>query len=216
MTTKPAMQRMRPDELQDTTRFVLRAEFTHQEIAQFAQEYFWQHRSWITWAINALLLLNLAALFWLARQQGYSFGRALTLWGWAMLATFLLLLPVHEAIHALVYWWEGCRDIQWSYSLRSFAVYVTANQFVVNAREFFWVAVMPFLVVSCVLLTLAALVPAWRFFLLSMLLAHTAASSGDWALINYFWLRRGEQVYTFDDVPAGKSYFYARTTAAGR
>jgi hypothetical protein len=45
---------------------------------------------------------------------------------------------------------------------------------------------------------------------LGLLMVHTAATSGDWAILNYLWLHRGKGVYTYDDAANGTSYFYEK------
>ncbi|MGE5223461.1 MAG: DUF3267 domain-containing protein [Omnitrophica WOR_2 bacterium] len=120
----------------------------------------------------------------------------------------MALIPVHEAIHALVYWVIGARDIRFSVSFSQFYVYAIANRFVVNRKEFIGLAIAPFLLLNSLLSILVVFSPRWQFFALGLLLLHTTATSGDWALLNYFWENKEKNILTYDDAQAQKTYFY--------
>lgn len=120
---------------------------------------------------------------------------------------FIVVLPVHEALHALAYRMAGAREIRWKMLCRYLAAYVVAERFVAGRRVFFFVALAPFVVITPV-----AIVPAvlfrWSVLWLTVLLWHTAGVSGDWALMNYYWHHRAREIYTWDE--GGRSFFYAR------
>jgi hypothetical protein len=121
---------------------------------------------------------------------------------------FVIILPLHEALHALGYRMSGAREISWKMMWRYLAAYVVADRFVAGRRVFFFVALLPFVVITPIALMLALLFPAWSVLWLTVLLWHTAGVSGDWALMNYYWIHRDREIYTWDE--GGSSYFYAR------
>jgi hypothetical protein len=128
----------------------------------------------------------------------------------ALAFVFVVLLPVHEGIHALAYKAVGAKDIRFSYTWRKLAVYTCAHRFVIRRKEIFPLALAPFVVITFALLMLAGFWPIARFFFLWSLWFHAALCGGDMILVAYAWRNRG--LHNFDDVEAGKSYFYERVS----
>ena len=88
--------------------------------------------------------------------------------------------------------------------------YAIAHNFIADRREFIRIALAPFVLINLLLAVLAVLFVPLRFYLLGVLLIHTAGTSGDFTLLNLFWLNRHQAVYTYDDASEQRSYFYAR------
>lgn len=201
------MQRLSPFELQNNGRFQQLLSMRHTDILLFVGEYYLRRRNWLIW-LN--YLLNLGCLFWtlaVGVLQGTSTASWLIQLGLALLV-WVLLIPLHEAIHAAVYWLMGSRDIHFGGSLRLMYFYAVAHNFVINGRELVWLALAPFLVINGCLLVLALFSPEQRLFALILSLLHLSAVGGDWAMLGYLWEHRGEEIYTYDDVEAHMSYFY--------
>lgn len=137
---------------------------------------------------------------------------------WAMLGSpaaalvfvFVVLLPVHEGIHALAYKTLGAKDIRFSGTWRKWAVYTCAHRFVICRKEIIPLALAPLVVITFALLVLAGLLPVARFFFLWSLWFHAALCGGDLILVAYALRNQGRELYNFDDVEAGRSYFYER------
>lgn len=197
-------------DLQQDAQFQLLAELGHDNIMPFVSEHYWQKKTWVTWLHYLFSLAILAVWVIIGLQDKLSFDAWFTQFGYAVLA-FVVLLPVHELIHGVVYQAFGARDVRYGMSLRNFYAYAIAHRFVANQRIFSWVALAPFMVINGLLILAILFFPTISFFLLGVLLLHTAGTSGDWALINFLWLNRQRQVYTFDDAHEKKSYFYANS-----
>lgn len=199
--------------LQGNPQFQLLTELGHNDIAPFVLEYYAKRRTWVTVThYIASMLLGGAGVFTALRQK-MTLDTGLTAFGAAVIAS-VLILPIHEAIHGAVYRLLGARDIRYGVSLRKFYAYAIAHNFVADRVAFAWVAATPFLVINGLLLLAALLWPHYGFFFLAMLLIHTAGTSGDWAMLNYLWLHRSQEIYTFDDAVEHKSYFYGSAPAA--
>lgn len=205
------MARPNVTDLQNSARFRLLTELGHQEIMAFVHEYYWGRKTWVTVTHYVFSLAVVGA--WI--EVGLAMrlpGRVwVTQFGFGFLA-FLVILPLHEAIHAAVYRAFGARDVRVLWSLQKGYAYAIASDFVVDRREFTWVAVMPFLLINTALVLGALLLEPFRFFLMAVLAAHTSGTSGDWAMLNYLWLHRKQEVYTFDNAEEHKSSFYCRIT----
>lgn len=180
----------------------------YDDLLPFAAEYFFKRTSWITWLHHTLSLIALAAVIATAvvREIGFLAGLGQFLLGFVVMFTAGLVL--HEALHAVAYSAAGAREIRWKILWKYLGAYVVAERFVTGPRAFFFVALAPFVVISPLLIVLAVVSPAWSVTWLSVLLWHTAGVSGDWALMNYYWIHRGREIFTWDE--GGTSYFYAR------
>jgi hypothetical protein len=185
---------------------VLLAEMTHQSLAEFVIEYFLKRTSWLTRLHHLMSLATVIAIIAIAD----SWMRALAGFAFAFLALFLIVLPVHELLHALAYRLAGARDIRWDYSWRMAAVWVIAHRFVATAKPFIAVALAPFVVINAALIAGAIAFPPLAVFLLFLLLWHLHGSIGDWSLLNFIWLHRRRGFWTYDDAVTGKSYFFGR------
>jgi hypothetical protein len=206
-----------PPSIDDLTppRYELLAELTHADLAEFVLHHFFRRRSWLTYAHHAMSLATLAAIVFIGLDQGRSFLRCLGDFGIAFIALFLVILPLHELLHAAAYRLVGALDIRWDYSTRMLAVWVIAHRFVAETRAFLIVALAPFVVLNAALIAGAFALPGIAVLLSFVLLWHLHGSIGDWALVNFVWLHRARGFWTYDDAAAGKSYFFGRAEENG-
>ncbi|HUP48220.1 MAG TPA: DUF3267 domain-containing protein [Thermoanaerobaculia bacterium] len=188
--------------------FELLDEFRHDDVVSFVARWFFDRPSWITRLNLALSLAALAAVFVTAGLLRVPFLQALAQFGLGVIVMAVVVLPLHEALHAAAYRMTGARRIRWRILWKYVAAYVVAERFVAGARAFFFVALVPFVVITPALIALAVAFPRWGVLWLTVLLLHTAGVSGDWALMNYYWTHRGREIFTFDE--AGQAYFYVR------
>lgn len=194
--------------------YELLGELTHASLADFVVEYFLRRGSWLTRLHHAMSILTLIAAVFIAWMQGRSWSDGLQSFGLSLVTLFVVILPLHELVHALAYRAAGARDIRWDYSPRLLAVWVIAHRFVADRRSFVVVALAPFLVINTAIVVAAILWPERAVFLLFLLLWHLHGSSGDWSLLNFVWLHRRRGFWTWDDADGGRSWFYGRAAAA--
>lgn len=200
------------DELRDEKQFRLLAGLGHKDLIPFVSEYYRRNLTWVTALHYAFSVALLSIAIAIGVIDGYSLDAWLSRFGAGVLS-FLVLLPIHEAIHGIVYKLAGARDVRYGVSLRQFYAYAIAHRFVASRRVFVWVAAMPFLVINTALVVAAILVEPYRFYLVSVLLFHTAGTSGDFAFLNYLWIHRREEFYTYDDADEKASYLFARVAS---
>jgi hypothetical protein len=121
----------------------------------------------------------------------------------------LLCIPVHELLHIIPYYLTGARNIKVSVDLKQYMFYVTAHRQVATARQFRFVALVPFIIISLVMLFLILNLPGlWKWSLSLFLFAHTTMCAGDFAMLNFYSLHRGKKLYTWDDFYEKTAYFY--------
>lgn len=180
----------------------------------------------LTWGFLAGFVIAGAAFgYWIGAQLGKSandsgelkrvadpliegIGQA----SFAFLA-FFVLLPIHELIHAAVFKYYKAPKVGFGWSWKSMIAYAYAQEFVHDTRQLFWVAVMPFLVISAGLIVGWISWPQYGVFWGVSLFIHTTACIGDFVLMNYHRKNRHRLVYTYDDIEQEKrSYFFAART----
>ena len=191
------------------THYQLLDELGHKDLAPFCTKFYWHQRSWVTWA--HYLLSVVIWMFWIEEgiQQKLAFSAWIQNFGYAVIC-FVALVPIHEALHGAAYKAFGASDVRYNISLRQFYAYAIAHHFVADRREFTWVALTPFVVINSLLILAAVFWSPVQFLLLGVLLVHKAGTSGDFAMLNYLWLNRHQDVFTYDDAISHTSYFYAR------
>lgn len=185
---------------------------SHEEILPFVQKEFGRK----DWLLGSYLLLNLALLLfmvvlggWQASQGWVSVGKMIlnSILGFTLALS--LLIPVHEAIHGLAYKFVGAPAVQYGSDIRKFIFYAMADHFVIGFPQFVIVALAPFLVINFfTTLGLFYVSLNYQWVLLGVLLMHTGACAGDFAMLNFFLRHRSEGVLTYDDVENKVSYFY--------
>lgn len=189
-----------------TAEYTLLAEMHHASLAEFVIEYFIRRRTWVVWAHHAMSVATVIAIALLRPTWREGFGA----FGLAFATLLLVILPIHELLHAAAYRLAGARDIRWDYSVKMAAVWVIAHRFVATTRPFIFVALAPFVAINAALVIGAILFPKLAVYLLFVLLWHLHGAIGDWSLINFIWIHRRLGFWTFDDADHGKSYFYGR------
>jgi hypothetical protein len=198
---------MTPEELNGRP---LLGEMTHETLAEFVIHWFFRRSSWLTWAHHLMSLAALIAAIATAVVQRHGVFRTLADFVLSLAVLVLVILPLHEGLHAVAYRLIGARDIRWDWSPRMLAVWVIAHRFVVGSRGFVFVALAPFVVLNAILIAAAVLWPQFAVLLLFVLLVHLHGCAGDWSLLNFVWLNRERGFLTYDDAVAGKSYFFGR------
>ena len=205
---------MTVEELQQNPGYKRWLTLTHDEILPFVQEEVGK-RGWLT---RFYIFLNLALLTgmivlgaWQVSQGRIGIGRVIlnSLLGFVL--TLSLLVPIHEGIHGLAYKLVGAPRVQYGSDIKKFIFFAMADHFVVGFPRFIIVALAPFLVINFfTALSIFYVSLNYQWILLGVLLMHTGACAGDFAMLSFFLRHRGEGLLTYDDVSNQRSYFYRR------
>ena len=198
--------------LRDPARYTLLAELTHaDDLVSHVQRYL-RRGSWITLAYWLTSAFGFAAVVAGARGSGLPGFEAFSTACLGALLGHVLLLPVHEHVHGLVYRALGARAVTVRYDWRRLTAYCVADQFPVTGGCFVAVCLAPLVILTPPLGLLAVATPGRAGVLLAgAALLHLGACSGDVAFVNFLWHHRDAEVVTYDDVAAGRTYFYAAT-----
>lgn len=199
-------------ELDNIQKYQLLYELDHQQIAQFAQQEL-KKRNVVTifyFVFNIISFAFLGAKATLDITKGIiSWDMVLSGLGMGVLLCFVVVIFIHELLHVLAYKLTGAQTTAIQANWKQLVFVAVADKFIANAKEFLFIALLPFSVISTVLLIgLYLLVGFWFYVTLGALLMHSAACGGDFALVSYLWESRRKRIITYDDVPEKKSYFY--------
>lgn len=162
-------------------------------------------------SINAVFLLFILLYIVVSVRMGaLSAGKIVWQILSGILAGSILVIPLHELLHGLAYRMLGARRISFGMDLQQFIFYVTADRFPISKRELAFLAMVPFVFINLVLITITAV---WAsqitLFTASLLLSHNLMCIGDFAMISYAFKQKGK-LYNYDDTENKKSYFFER------
>ena len=123
----------------------------------------------------------------------------------------ILIIPVHEGVHGLVYRLLGARKIKFGADLQQFIFYVTADRYPVSGAQIYILALSPFVVINgMTLIATFFWFPHLWLLTLFFLLSHNVMCIGDFAISNYVYGKRPNRVYSYDETEIMKSYFFEK------
>lgn len=204
--------KIKPEEL-SANNYILIDHFNHMELVPFVQTYMKKR----TVPIIIFYLFNLifftALVFVFAQSivlKKITVGDGLAYISIGFLIT-LFLIPVHEFIHVLAYRWQGAEQTSYDMNLRKFYFLAVADKFVANKREFQFVALAPFVLITISLSILAFFSgPLFTISILTAIFIHANCCGGDFALLSYFSFHKNKTIVTYDDKDNKISYFYVK------
>lgn len=207
-----------PEDLRNENEYELLTEVSHQHLREFVVELIGLEKKVIRiYSIYQVLMMLLFAFFLtrgivLSIKGEHTFLIQVVL---ALVFSVSALIVIHELLHALAYLAIGARRISFGSVLRKFIFYAIADRQVINSRAFHIVALMPFLVVKIVCLfgIFHFYGSQLAYFFLTVMCLHSLFCAGDIAMLAFYQLHAGKEIYNFDDKSQGKTYFYARKSA---
>lgn len=207
---------MTSEQLQQDERYQLLLILPHDNLLPFISEQLNSKSNTLRWyfLFNILLLLTLVVLAYRDVKNGLTgWDELLKYFGLGTFLAFTLIIVLHEAIHGIAYKLHGASKVSYGVNWRKFYFYAVADRFVAGRRTFTFVALAPFVFISALCIILAIFSPIeLKWVLLSILLMHTGACAGDFALLGFYERHRHfSELLTFDDLERKISYFYFKT-----
>lgn len=208
-------EKLKPEDLLDQSKFELLTEISHQKLREFVVEQISEEKFIIR--IYSVYQLFMILLFTFLATRGIVWAvngnsDLLVNIGWGVAFSLSGLIIVHELLHAFAYLITGARRISFGVILKKFVFYALADRQVIAPRAFHVVALAPFVVVKVICLIGIFLFfnqPATYFFL-SVMCLHSLFCAGDIAMLAFYRIHHGKEIYNFDDKSEGKTYFYSR------
>jgi hypothetical protein len=208
--TDDSMDMPTPGEIESGNRYRLIMSLEYGSVADFVIG----QLSKLNPVIVSFYIVTAAALAWAlilrsALGDGWTIARVLPYTLAGLVAVPLLLIPVHEGIHILVFSLLGGRDIRIGADLSNFMIYVTAHRHVVGSGRFLTIALSPMIVISSAFIAAILLLPPqWKWSLALALTAHTTMCAGDIAMAAFYWSNRARRILTWDDADKKIAFFY--------
>jgi len=201
-------------DLQDESRFQLIDKFHIDELKEFVIENM-KTKTKYTWFYNAIFMLltfaGFAFITYSMGDDGVEAGTVLAYFGGGIAVAFTLIIIFHEWIHGMTYKMVGAKKIVYGGDLKKFVFYAAAPMFVLRKKDFFKVAMAPFLTITILTIILFCLGSITiKFFAVGLLIAHTMACGGDFALMSFFEKHKEKEILTYDDMENKTIYFYEK------
>jgi hypothetical protein len=190
--------------------YQLKEKFLYSELTAFIKEYLSKTNA----ATVTFLVVNIAFLLLLSFQVGWAIiaktDRALSLFSFfSGFIVLILVIPVHELIHAIAYKLAGAKKVSFDINFKKFTVLTVADRFVANKTQFIKILLAPFIVISTTLIVVYLIGNVYtQCAVTSVLVLHTLMCSGDFGLTSYFLFHKDRTVVTFDDNTEKASYFF--------
>lgn len=198
------------EDLEDQTKYRQIMEISYHDLLPFILDYL-RRKSRVTiffWSVCIIFLVT--ALSIRMNIGGYFAIRDIlshSVIGMILLP--LACIPLHEFLHVVPYYFSGARKIRVGMDIKQYLFYVTAHRHVATPRQFRIIAMIPFILISLALIFLILIIPGlWKWSLSLFLFVHTTMCAGDFALMNFYYMKKGRKIFTWDDADRKIAYFY--------
>ena len=208
-------KKLTPEDLQNENEFELLTEVSHQKLREFVVEQITEEKYIIRIYSIYQAIMMLIFVFLLTRGivlsiKGHS--EILIEIGLSIVFSLSALIVIHELLHALAYLLTGARKISFGVIPKKFVFYALADRQVIAKRAFHIVALAPFVVVKliCFIGFIEFYNDQLMYFFLSVMCLHSLFCAGDIAMLAFYNIHKGKEIYNFDNKREGKTYFYSR------
>lgn len=203
------------NELRNSGKYELLAQLNHQQIKEFVIDQLTGKSKIIKVYMIYQVLMILVGMFFFTRSIVLAFkGDSVPLYYSlaALVFCFSVLVVIHELLHGIALKLSGAPKVSFGGYLKKFIFYAEADQFVINRRQFAFIALTPLFAVKLVTLIGAVLFfshPVF-YFLIFVMSAHSLFCAGDIGLLSVFYKYKNAEIFTFDVKAEKTSYFFMR------
>ncbi len=120
----------------------------------------------------------------------------------------VLLIPIHELIHAFAYKMLGTPIVKFNIQIRRFKFTVHPSDFIISIKEYTFVALSPFVVLSIILIVLMYLYASYLPIWLGAMVLHLLICGGDFAVVGYIQSQFDINTLVYDDFDSKQVLFY--------
>lgn len=202
------------EELQNKEQFELIARLNHREIKEFVLEQLSHNGKIVRSYMVYQIVMIIVGIFFFIRSvtlyvQDYASPLYYSLA--ALLFCFSLLIILHELIHGIALKIVGAPHVNFGGYFKKFIFYAEADRFVINKKQFVFIALAPLLVIKLVTIIgiLLLLFSPVFYFLILVMCAHSLFCAGDIGLLTIFLRDKNSDVFTYD-IKSDKTSFYFR------
>ena len=202
-------------ELQSSGKFELIAQLNHSQIKEFVVEQLTTNTKIIRFYMYYQILMIAVGMFFFTRSIVLAFkSDSIPLYYTlaALVFCFSALIVIHELLHGIALKLAGAKRVTFGGYLKKFVFYAEADQFVINRRQFAFIALTPLFVVK--LFTLTGIIFFFShpifYFLIFVMSAHSLFCAGDIGLLTVFYQNKEIEIFNFDVKAEKTSYFFRR------
>ncbi|MDO8951854.1 MAG: DUF3267 domain-containing protein [Draconibacterium sp.] len=203
------------EELRNSAEYELIAQLNHSQVKEFVINQLTTKSRMITAYMIYQIIMIMAGMFFFTRSIVLAFQSSSTPLYFSLAALvfcFTLLIIIHELFHGVALKLAGAKRINFGGYLKKFIFYAEADQFVINRRQFAFIALTPLFVVK--LITLIGIIFLFNqpvfYFLIFVMSAHSLFCAGDIGLLSIFYQYKNTEIFTFDVKEEKTSYYYRR------
>ena len=203
------------DELRNSGEFELIAQLNHQQIKEFVIDQLTNNGKIIKIYMIYQILMIVIGMFFFTRSIVLAFQNSLNELFYSLAALvfcFSVLIIIHELLHGIALKLAGAKRVTYGGYLKKFIFYAEADQFVINRKQFAFIALTPLFVVK--LITLTGIIFLFNqpslYFLIFVMSAHSLFCAGDIGLLSVFYKIKNIEIFTFDVREEKTSYFYRK------
>lgn len=201
---------LKVDDLEDQTKYRQLLKIPYDELISFVLDYIRRKSGLMIffWAV-CVFFLGIALIIRINISEFFPFKNIFlhTLLG--LFVFPVLYIPFHELLHIIPYFLSGAKRIRIGMDLKQYMFFVTTHRYVTTPFQFRVVALTPFLVTTLALLYLVLTLPGlWKWSLSLFLFVHITMCAGDFAMLNFYFLHKGEKIFSWDDFDNKIAYFY--------
>jgi hypothetical protein len=203
------------EELRNPEKYELIAQLNHSQIKEFVINQLMQNGKIIKFYMIYQILMIMIGMFFFTRSIVLAFQSSHTQLYYSLAALifcFSALVIIHELLHGIALKLTGAKHVTFGGYLKKFIFYAEADQFVINRRQFAFIALTPLFAVK--LITLIGIIFLFNqpifYFLIFVMSAHSLFCAGDIGLLSVFYKIKNIEIFTFDVKAEKTSYFYRR------
>jgi hypothetical protein len=119
-----------------------------------------------------------------------------------------LVIPLHEWLHGIAYKMMGAPKVDYRANWKKLVFYAAADGYTAGYKEFRFVALLPFSVISILGLTVMVWSGfEWAVLMFGLILSHVACCGGDFGLLSYMYEHKDRGIVTLDDMAKKETLF---------
>jgi len=203
------------EELRNPENYELIAQLNHSQIKEFVINQLTTKSRMITAYMIYQIIMIMIGMFFFTRSIVLAFkGAAIPLYYslGALIFCFSALIILHELLHGIALKLAGAKRVSYGGYFKKFIFYAEADQFVINRKQFTFIALTPLFAVK--LITLIGIIFLFNqpalYFLIFVMSAHSLFCAGDIGLLSIFYQYKNTEIFTFDVKEEKTSYFYRK------
>lgn len=202
-------------ELRNPENFKLIAQVNHRQIKEFVIERLTSDGKIIRFYMYYQILMITVGMFFFTQSIVLAFKGDSVPMFYSLAALFFCfsaLIVIHELLHGIALKLAGANRVTFGGYLKKFVFYAEADNFVINSRQFTFIALTPLVLVKLIALTgiIIFFSHPILYALIFVMSAHSLFCAGDIGLLSVFYQNREKEIYTFDVKAEKTSYFFRK------